>query len=230
MSATRAARSALIANQRAGAGSFLLKASSRPTLIPMPQSAFTARKERILQQLSVPEDEYDDLSPKGSVDEGIRPLIANINDIDGLVTTSSCAGRVSIYLDGGNNMATPSYNTDEDVIPRSSASGGKGGGRWLFVSHDPLHIPAASGSADHHFHSLFGLKPSQDRISEDPSSKKFIHFKFEAMVRHLELCAKCAYFDCFEDSAYIYGLPRRRTESAIRCPFRWVSRKRCHES
>lgn len=61
---------------------------------------FVARKRKILSDLSVPDAEYTDLSPKGSVDEGIRDLIRDINALDGLVTTSSCAGRVSIFVEG----------------------------------------------------------------------------------------------------------------------------------
>jgi tRNA wybutosine-synthesizing protein 3 len=66
---------------------------------PIPPS-FARRKEAILAQLAVPDDEYTDLSPKGTVDAGIRDLIDEINGLDGLVTTSSCAGRVSVFLEG----------------------------------------------------------------------------------------------------------------------------------
>jgi tRNA wybutosine-synthesizing protein 3 len=61
---------------------------------------FVSRKNKILAELSAPEEEYSDLSPKGSVDEGIRDLIEDINTLPGLVTTSSCAGRISVFLGG----------------------------------------------------------------------------------------------------------------------------------
>lgn len=73
--------------------------SSLPSAPPAPAS-FIRRKETILAQLALPDDEYTDLSPKGTVDAGIRDLIDEINALDGLVTTSSCAGRVSVFLEG----------------------------------------------------------------------------------------------------------------------------------
>ncbi|KAK1758492.1 hypothetical protein QBC47DRAFT_411185 [Echria macrotheca] len=69
-------------------------------LLPTPSPAFTKRKSTILEHLAVPDEEYTDASPKGSVDVGIRGLIARINGVGGLVTTSSCAGRVSVFLEG----------------------------------------------------------------------------------------------------------------------------------
>ena len=71
----------------------------RPFKSPLPQ-AFLAKKKTILDQLSVPVSEYDDLSPKGSIDVGIRDLIDEINQIEGCVTTSSCSGRASVFLEG----------------------------------------------------------------------------------------------------------------------------------
>lgn len=62
--------------------------------------SFTRRKQAILEQLSVPDEDYTDLSPKGTIDAGIRDLIDEINGLDGLVTTSSCGGRVSVFLEG----------------------------------------------------------------------------------------------------------------------------------
>ncbi|KAK8005179.1 tRNA wybutosine-synthesizing protein [Apiospora arundinis] len=53
---------------------------------------FAARKRKILAQLAVPDDEYTDASPKGTVDAGIRDLIDELNGLDGFVTTSSCGG------------------------------------------------------------------------------------------------------------------------------------------
>lgn len=96
---------AVTATNPAGAFSFPSSAatatspSSFPSAPPAPAS-FVRRKETILAQLALPDDEYTDLSPKGTVDAGIRDLIDEINALDGLVTTSSCAGRVSVFLEG----------------------------------------------------------------------------------------------------------------------------------
>lgn len=68
--------------------------------MPPSRETFARKKARILSQLAVPDADYADASPKGSVDAGIRQLIGEINGCAGLVTTSSCAGRASVYLEG----------------------------------------------------------------------------------------------------------------------------------
>ncbi|EGO51738.1 hypothetical protein NEUTE1DRAFT_125395 [Neurospora tetrasperma FGSC 2508] len=145
-------------------------------MLPPPTPSFLTRKSKILSQLSVPDVEYTDASPKGSVDVAIRELIDEINHgYEGLVTTSSCAGRVSVYLEGvkrkKDNKASSAGGVEgegegegegdgegggEDGVRASTAataaavtassSGGKGGGEWLFVSHDPLEtVDAKTG-------------------------------------------------------------------------------------
>lgn len=211
----------------------------------MATSLFSQKKAKILSQLAVPETEYSDLSPKGSVDAGIRNLIDEINALEGVVTTSSCAGRVSVYLEGyklrkkgtknhvqissqsgsgqgsGSNLKQASNDTgdadgddkeedgNETAIERrtpasASSAGGKGGGEWLFISHDPLpSSPAlvstsggdegegrADGTKD--WSSIFGLTSSKEGKSEPgveirgafdgTSPPRLIHFKFEPMV------------------------------------------------
>lgn len=150
-------------------------------------SAFLAKKQKIIQQLSVADEEYNDLSPKGSIDKGVRTLIDELNGIDGLVTTSSCAGRISVFLEGEKKGASApeSATVDRELLssPRSLAGpGGKGGGRWLYVCHEAL--PPSTFTPCTNFHSLFGLQASP-RACEPicVSGRKFVHLKFEAMVR-----------------------------------------------
>ncbi|KAI9878133.1 MAG: hypothetical protein M1823_006998, partial [Watsoniomyces obsoletus] len=69
----------------------------RGTVIP---KSFTSKKTRILAVLAAPEGEYSDKSPKGSVDEGVKEVIELVNAVEGWVTTSSCAGRVSVFVEG----------------------------------------------------------------------------------------------------------------------------------
>ena len=92
--------------------------------LPAPDAQFAAAKQKILDQLAVPDAEYDDLSPKGSVDAPIRALIARINAVDGFVTTSSCSGRVSVFVEGAkkNKKKTTMTrvdmdNHDNDALP-----------------------------------------------------------------------------------------------------------------
>ncbi|KAK0723872.1 tRNA wybutosine-synthesizing protein, partial [Apiosordaria backusii] len=164
--------------------------------LPAPSETFHARKSKILSALSVPEEEYTDFSPKGSVDVGIRDLIDEINTREGLVTTSSCAGRVSVYLEGPSKATatttptTVTSTTEEDGSEnvRSSSAGGKGGGEWLFVSHDPISsLPSQQGQRGG-YESLFGLQPSQVEQEEEEGEEqegRMIHFKFEPMILHI---------------------------------------------
>ncbi|QDS70533.1 hypothetical protein FKW77_010335 [Venturia effusa] len=142
---------------------------------------FHVKKRKILAQIEVPDEEYTDSSPKGSIDAGIRNLVCGINEIDGLVTTSSCAGRISVYLEG--TKKSPLQILQEDSAgqpaqePAIAGPGGKGGGKWLFVDHDPVISPATT------FHALFGIGASSDAIVEPGA--RLVRFKFEAMILHL---------------------------------------------
>ena len=155
-------------------------------------SSFAAKKARILSSLSVPEIEYEDLSPKGSVDAKIRDLIDEINSQEGWVTTSSCAGRISVYLDGEKTISRTAktnvvgsgheigQDENDDERSESVKAGGKGGGRWLFVSHDPVN---GFGKNVGSYCDLFGLQEHDaSKHVQMGSDSRLIHFKFEPMV------------------------------------------------
>ncbi len=155
--------------------------------IPIPPN-FTARKNAILASLAVAEPSYTDLSPKGSVDEAIRPLIERINALEGVVTTSSCAGRVSVFLEGSIH-ANPKENRNdaekahEGAKEQAAVPGGKGmGGRWLFVSHAPVHFPTGGDSLA----SQLGMchqHESYDYLNAiELSQVRLARFQFEPMV------------------------------------------------
>ncbi|KAK2795894.1 hypothetical protein FQN50_009672 [Emmonsiellopsis sp. PD_5] len=123
-------------------------------------TSFEAKKQKILEDLAVPDEEYTDLSPKGSVDAGIRDLIYDINQIPGLVTTSSCAGRISVFLEGGGRREGEVKDLSKKEEPESiqfAPTGGKGSGKWLFVSHDPVQMDLSSEGDT--LHELFNLTP-----------------------------------------------------------------------
>ena len=171
--------------------------TATPTIMPpssttLPQS-FLSKKEKILETLSVPADQYNDLSPKGSVDEGIRDLIDEINALPGCVTTSSCAGRISVFLEGKKGNSSNENIQDGDKIeneggerPETQAGiGGKGGGgHWLFVSHGPVDLADRRGN----WIELLGMEiagpggSDPEYLGTSPDIR-FIHFKFEPMVR-----------------------------------------------
>lgn len=214
-------------------------ASKRPRGNPSPPIpfSFTQRKATILAHLAVPDEQYTDLSPKGSVDAGIRELIDDINAVEGFVTTSSCAGRVSVFLEGSRGrktesasdvggvigvVALPSHQQvavsldDQELVGEHEQTeaamkeeeeeekkeekqlrsntvagvGGKGGGgRWLFVSHEPVEAEGRLDSEPNIVAALLGIEEPifdgregtgpEDMGGEDV---RLIHFKFEPMV------------------------------------------------
>lgn len=135
-----------------------------------------------MAQLQLPPDEYTDLSPKGSVDEALVDVIDEVNAVEGFVTTSSCAGRASVFLEG--SRVAPAAGSGESGTV--AGVGGKGGGgTWLYVSHDPFAEVAEKVD----WETAFGLvkdgsEPAHDRGSDD-GEKRFIHFKFEPMILHV---------------------------------------------
>lgn len=140
---------------------------------------FTARKNKILEELSLPDAEYTDLSPKGSVDEGIRDLIRDINALPGLVTTSSCAGRISVFLEGRKKSPASAPVTEQrQFVP----SGGKGAGRWLYVSHDPFVKPEGHEKAVKPLHELFGLVQGDGKPATNSRSMRLVRFHFDPLV------------------------------------------------
>ena len=147
----------------------------------MVSSRFEIRKQKILEQINVPDGEYHDLSPKGSIDAPIRELISEINDIDGIVTTSSCSGRISIFLEGRKAENDIIKSGEEGEESRAGPGGKGGGGTWLFISHDPVEVSDVAPSQD--YLSRFGLEEAApDATTAIGMQRRFIHLKFEPMV------------------------------------------------
>ncbi|KAJ0123491.1 hypothetical protein J7T55_011956 [Diaporthe amygdali] len=248
-------------------------AAPPPTEPPIPPS-FARRKAAILAQLAVPDDEYTDLSPKGTVDAGIRDLIDEINGLAGLVTTSSCAGRVSVFLEGrragrggpaaadeshqlpGHPLAVVDGEGDgEDVedgatvgggvrsgggdggsnkdTPSASAEtvagvGGKGGGgRWLFVSHEPVESHGKLDSEPNIVAALLGMEEpifdgKDGSSAEEMGESRLIHFKFEPMIlhvltaspQHAQLILRCGLQAGFRESGAINLIPSPTASSS----------------
>ncbi|KAJ5699079.1 hypothetical protein N7462_001084 [Penicillium macrosclerotiorum] len=153
--------------------------------LPSIPAVFHARKSKIVEELALPDANYTDLSPKGSVDEGVRDLIRDINALPGLVTTSSCAGRISVFLEGHKKTSAPS----SDVEPRQfAATGGKGAGRWLYVSHDPFDRSEANAAAsDKPLHRRFGLVPGNGKppVLSATRSLRMVRFHYDPLILHI---------------------------------------------
>ncbi|KAF6802633.1 tRNA wybutosine-synthesizing protein [Colletotrichum sojae] len=208
--------------------------------LPSPPSSFASRKLKILSQLSVPEAEYTDASPKGSVDVGIRELIDELNAVEGYVTTSSCAGRVSVFLEG--RKASPSSDTssqpreataagdgDGAALATIAGPGGKGGGgTWLFVSHDPVPESHDDEEVIRHL-GLAGDDAAQEKGAGESGRaqpgrrRRLIHFKFEPMILHVltaslphaQLLLKCALAAGFRESGALNLLPASSDDASV---------------
>ena len=168
---------------------------------------FQQRKEKLLAGL---QSKFRDSSPKGSVDTEIFPLVNHLNQYAGIVTTSSCAGRMACYLEGtkkpqnvvarllskSNGTTTIDSDDDEDVEPGElqnelvqSSYGGKGaGGRWLYVSHAPMTLEDDTPIFSTLFDQIPTFKDPIDiydtaTMKTDPSTR-FVRLKFEPMVIH----------------------------------------------
>jgi tRNA wybutosine-synthesizing protein 3 len=159
------------------------------------QSRFANHKAHILAEIASPEP---DGSPKGFIDTQIIPLINRLNEHGEVITTSSCSGRVSVFLEGVKKpRARQSFVEETDEGTGNASFGGKGdGGKWLFVSHDPVNCKNKTPKEVEQM--LLGdlyEKISSDIIegSETVSipndefgvypSTRFAHLKFEPMVR-----------------------------------------------
>ncbi|KAF7182660.1 hypothetical protein CNMCM7691_002321 [Aspergillus felis] len=166
---------------------------SSPEVGAIPE-VFESRKRKILAELSAPDTEYTDLSPKGSVDEGIRDLIQDINALPGLVTTSSCAGRISVFLEGRKKQ-----NDQQQEQRQFAPSGGKGAGKWLYVSHDPLKNYWTGCGGDESdlrqgkdyprsLHELFGMVPGDGkplRLEKGCHAPRLVRFHYDPMILHI---------------------------------------------
>ena len=172
--------------------------------------SFDEKKQRILSDLATPVSDYSDKSPKGSVDVQILDLIDLVNSHDGWVTTSSCAGRAAVFLEGAKDdaesddlatteAAKDAVSSDVNDIDGDAKSarnvksnpGGKGGGRWLFVSHDPIPAADEEDNDSDRFTKLFGLDSYRDLTIcplKPTQAARLIHLQYSPLILHI-FCA-----------------------------------------
>lgn len=167
---------------------------------------FSRKKAKILEELN--QSNYTDKSPKGSVDAEIVDLIEEINAFDGYVTTSSCAGRVAVFVEGHKaglpskdetNGATEVYvdvggsdkvmNGSGGDNVKGAGPGGKGfGNKWLYVSHSPVP-PLSDGKR---YHNLFelgeGRGASLTGRNQEAEEVRLVKLSFSPLILHI-LCA-----------------------------------------
>lgn len=135
------------------------------------QNPFDQKKASILAEI---ESTQPDLSPKGDVDVLCYPIMNLINSHSDMVTTSSCSGRLSVFIEGSK------------VRNGLQKSGGKGeGGRWLFVTHESTEVDGWLGKIDAN---AFKLVPEgfTDAIESSGPSQRLVLYKYEPFILHVK--------------------------------------------
>ncbi|CAI4490215.1 CCQ_1a_G0019450.mRNA.1.CDS.1 [Saccharomyces cerevisiae] len=136
------------------------------------QNAFEQKKRAILNEI---DSTQPDLSPKGTIDELCLPIIDLINASADMVTTSSCSGRVSVFLEG-----TKSYNGEVKI-------GGKGqGGKWLYVTHDREKVIGWLDELKSKSKFSFELSGKEIPTEKVTGSIRYILYKYEPFILHVK--------------------------------------------
>ncbi|KAH3901777.1 related to tRNA wybutosine-synthesizing protein 3 [Saccharomycodes ludwigii] len=187
------------------------------------QIPFIQKKQHVLKAA--------DLSPKGSVDTLCLPIINLINKHADMFTTSSCSGRLSVFVEGEKIKRKPTDSNNDDSVVKL---GGKGlGGDWLFITHDVNEVDNWLGKLYESSRSFTPYKPEVNaknnlsdassstcknhviipHSSSDPDSafppietQRLVLYKFEPFILHV----KCRNF---ETASKLYNV-------AMSCGFR----------
>lgn len=139
-------------------------------------STFESRKHQVVSSLVETLDaERRDKSPKGFIDAPILNLIHIINRHCDYYTTSSCSGRIAIYCEGLE---------EQEGLEKTTK-----GGKWLYVSHDPVEIPSDADDEwikkllfGSEYHRLCNPTAAAPGDAEDIMKQQLIFFKFEPLV------------------------------------------------
>ncbi|KAK5073665.1 hypothetical protein LTR64_007198 [Lithohypha guttulata] len=169
-------------------------------------SSFRRKKATILAELERPDNDYTDKSPKGSVDAEILELIAKINEFEGYVTTSSCAGRVVVFVEGRKALredksgvvdgaSDAQQETGRDVSSNATSVGGGPGGKGHGNKWFPVPVEEVSSTSPTALHDLFQLEPKSTPSSGPTTSNlsyrpdlRLIKLSFSPLILHI-LCA-----------------------------------------
>lgn len=135
------------------------------------QNPFDQKKASILAEI---QSLQPDLSPKGDVDVLCYPIMELINSHNDMVTTSSCSGRLSVFIEG-----TKSHNGLQK-------SGGKGeGGRWLYVTHDVNEVRGWLDKINPDSFT-FAQEDFTHLIGDSVSGKRLALYKYEPFILHVK--------------------------------------------
>lgn len=135
------------------------------------QNPFDQKKAVILAGI---ESEKPDLSPKGNIDLLCIPIIDLINSHNDMVTTSSCSGRVSVFVEGTK------------FHKGKIKTGGKGeGGKWLFVTHDSTDVTNWLDRIKGENLKFFGPDENVELESVHEDTR-LVLYKFEPFILHVK--------------------------------------------
>jgi tRNA wybutosine-synthesizing protein 3 len=126
-------------------------------------TVFDQRKRHILDDLQSNEP---DLSPKGKPDDEIVGLLELINACEDYVSTSSCSGRVVVFLDADK------VEEGEDTS-----------GRWLMTRHTQFEGSMENSTIEELFAMLFGHLNIGSDWESNGQSPRLITLKFEPLVQ-----------------------------------------------
>ena len=131
---------------------------------------FDQKKQHLLNQIGTTSPDNPDASPKGTLDVALLPLINLINSHPDMVTTSSCSGRVSVFLEGNK-------------VKANQIGGKGGGGKWLFITHDPSELNDTWWTEN-----LIKYTQSEGAIrsEENDLCDRYVLYKFEPMILHVK--------------------------------------------
>lgn len=129
------------------------------------QDPFDQKKSSLLSEIGITDFNNPDASPKGTIDEKCFPIMQIINSDKDMVTTSSCSGRVSVFLEGIK---------DKEQL-QIGAKGNEG--RWIFVTHDSTDLP--------NWYQDVSFKYDDESLATDAHTR-YILFKFEPLILHVK--------------------------------------------
>ena len=155
---------------------FCFKIKEKP--MTATSSAFDTRKSLLVQSLQfAPPATTDhlhhppllpDKSPKGFIDVPIAHLVSFVNGHPDLCTTSSCSGRIALFM-------------------QTEGGGGGGSGQWILCSHCELQPPSA-GVLLSALRDSFPLSSSSSTstFTSTPSPPLSLSLLFEPFLLHID--------------------------------------------
>lgn len=119
----------------------------------MAPDTFRQIKDHILHRLNGESGYGADKSPKGSLDEPIKDIVELINSQSDYVTTSSCSGRIAVFVTGANAAGAAERKKDSADDTRS-----KGFGGWVLSKHGHVTLQEVTGA-------LNSIEPCGDGVN-----------------------------------------------------------------